>query len=397
MAHKLSKSNGQASAIRRISKRSIGQSRLLQLYVAAGGRCQFPGCALNVLEHPLTKQSVNHGEAAHIVAFSTRGARGRSHKRPRDIHELYNLMLLCGACHKLIDKHPEEYPVERLRAFKQTHEARIAQAVNTAITRATRTTLVRFVAPIGSRDVEIPNDHMLRAVFPNTADDRRCDISLRELSQLAESEIYSVGARLIEKRLREFFTTGNRVAPVEHLSVFAIGPIPLLMCLGFELDRNIPASIFERHHDTDDWSWKDESEEHAFQVLTHQQGLKPTEVALILSCSGRVHVSELPDQIGRDCAIYEIRPSSCNPSKNLVRTAATLASFKRAYEEARRQIAARHPQVGAIHVFPAVSPAIAVTVGRELIKKADPAMRVYDKRRGVWQYALEINTTEANK
>jgi hypothetical protein len=35
-------------------------------------------------------------------------------------------MLLCGECHHLVDVvHPERYPVEVLKKFKQEHEDRV--------------------------------------------------------------------------------------------------------------------------------------------------------------------------------------------------------------------------------------------------------------------------------
>ena len=55
---------------------------------------------------------------AHVVAFKKGGPRG-SGPRPEDINDVGNLMLLCPPCHKLIDTHPEKYPVSVLEKYKE--------------------------------------------------------------------------------------------------------------------------------------------------------------------------------------------------------------------------------------------------------------------------------------
>src|SRR5688572_21007736 len=90
----------------------------IQLFVRAGGRCEFAGCNAYLLEHHLTLTPGNFAQAAHIVAFSSRGPRADAKMSAAYINDLSNLMLLCQPCHKLIDDHPNDHPVNRLKRDK---------------------------------------------------------------------------------------------------------------------------------------------------------------------------------------------------------------------------------------------------------------------------------------
>ena len=83
-------------------------NRLL-LFVRAGGRCEFDGCNKDLLKHHVTLKEGNFAEMAHIVAFKPEGPRGKGGRRPAQINDVRNLMLLCPQCHKLIDDHPDDY------------------------------------------------------------------------------------------------------------------------------------------------------------------------------------------------------------------------------------------------------------------------------------------------
>lgn len=377
--------------IRRISRRNVGNLQVLQLYVAAGGRCEFPGCPNYLLSHPLTKRGLNHGEVAHIVAFSRKGPRGNISKRPAHINSVDNLMLLCGSCHKLVDQRRTEFPIQLLRKYKAQHEAQVRQAIEMVGVESKRTSIVRFVAPIGSAISDIPLNDARRALFPKIASDRPCDISLNEMHGIAEGSIYEQGAQLITTQFRGFLATASREEPIQHFSIFGLGPIPLLVHLGFTLGRNIPADVYNRQHQHDDWTWQTRAPTHDFDIARITNGSTPDSVAFLLSCSGQVNRDSLPLFFDDRFTIYEIKPRGCIPSKNVLRNPHTLEAFKSRYEEFRRTLAQSHRGIQTLHLFPAVPPAIAITLGRELIEKVDPKLRIYDWRRNEFVYALEVN------
>jgi hypothetical protein len=99
----------------------------------------------------------------------------------------------------------------------------------------------------------------------------------------------------------------------------------------------------------------------------------------------------LPAEIGAHFFVYSIHPCGVIPSKDVMRCEATLAEFKKAYEAFRALVRFQHADVQRIHLFPAVPPAIAITLGRELIAKVDPELMVYDWRCDHYIQALGVN------
>src|ERR1051326_7959906 len=79
-----------AQLIRPPSRRIPERTKVL-LAVRAGGRCEFDGCNNYLFEHPLTLQTGNFSQLAHIVAFSPRGPRSRAPLPPKLLNTESNL------------------------------------------------------------------------------------------------------------------------------------------------------------------------------------------------------------------------------------------------------------------------------------------------------------------
>lgn len=62
-------------------------------------------------------------QVCHIEGDKPDSARYRSEQHDRERHGFYNLILLCGTHHKIIDDDERSYTVERLRAIKAQAEA----------------------------------------------------------------------------------------------------------------------------------------------------------------------------------------------------------------------------------------------------------------------------------
>jgi len=72
---------------------------------------------------------------------------------------------------------------------------------------------------------------------------------------------------------------------------------------------------------------------------------------------------------------------------------ADLGRFSVAYQDLLGTIRDRHPGVASIHLFPAVPAPVAIACGREVLRKIDPAIHVYDfdKTESAYRYALKVN------
>jgi len=383
-----------ASAVTALhATRDIKSLTRLLLAVRAGGRCEFDGHNKFLFRHSLTLREGNFSQAAHIVAFSSKGPRGQAKKLSKnEINNVDNLMLLCQECHKLIDDYPERYSVSTLRAFKRRHEKRIYEL--TAMHPEHKTTAVVLKANVGSRAVDISTAQIQEAVAPRYVDSQEpCVIDLTALPDTGKTGYYETAVDAINEKVGRLYEDRVDGTSITHLSVFALAPIPLLMHLGNRLTDKIPADLYQRHRSPETWKWKKTGVPAKFSVQRKTDGTDVSKVALVLSLSGTIHDELLGPYIASDFSVYEITLDGAVPNPNFLRLRDDLMAFESMYQHALRLIAKNHPGLAEIHVFPAVPAPVAVACGRAVLKKVDPLLIVYDydKAAGGFRPTLRIN------
>ncbi len=97
------------------------------LWSRSGGYCQNPACQKDFFVFFENGQVASLEELAHIIAQSDHGPRGESNISAGGRDEYANIILLCPNCHALIDKSPQQFPVDLLHSWKQQHEEAIRQ------------------------------------------------------------------------------------------------------------------------------------------------------------------------------------------------------------------------------------------------------------------------------
>lgn len=380
------------SARRRVSSpvvraRGIRDLTRLALFVRAGGRCEFDGCNRYLLEHHVTLAEGNFGQMAHIVAFRQEGPRGRG-LRPASINSVDNLMLLCPGCHKLIDDHPGDYSRQALEEYKANHEARIKHVTDLGPDR--KTAVLVLQGRIAGQTVKVPFNQVIEATaprYPMTRDPLTIDLTGNPIFNEA---FVQTACETITARVSEFFRPEGEGARAGHVSVFALAPIPLLVWLGRQITNKVATDVYQRHRDTEDWTWKTSGSPVSYTVRRVRKGTT-RKVAVILSLSGTVSLSDLPGDVRRSSTIYEISLKNQVPRPTFLRLRTDLEAFRSVYQELLGRIVATHGLVRSIDLFPAIPAPIAVLCGRELLPKVHPALRVfdYDKANGGFTFQLE--------
>jgi hypothetical protein len=360
-------------------------TRLL-LFVRAGGHCEFDGCNRYLLEHHVTLTEGVFAEMAHIVAFKPDGPRGRSGARPVDISDVRNLMLLCPTCHKLIDDHPGDYTREALEKYKTSHEKRIRHV--TALGPDRKTEVLILKAPIRGDTVAVPFDQVVDATAPRYPSSREGTII--DLTSISDEDTAFIRAAkdTIARDVERFLGASGQGHKADHVSIFALAPMPLLVFLGRQLSNKIPSDVYQRHRDTEDWTWKRSGPPVKYVLKRRRSGRG--NIALILSLSGAVPLNALPK--GRSGTVYEITLQGATPKPTYLRTRRDLESFRLVYQEALGTIIQNHGLVKSIDLFPAVPAPVAVLCGRELLPKVHPRLRVYDydKTKDGFKFTLEV-------
>jgi len=353
------------------------------------------GCNKYLLHHALTKTEGNFAEIAHIVAFSSSGPRGNHPARPEDVHDPKNLMLLCRDCHKLVDDHPERYPVPVLKDYKRCHEKRIHHVTGLGPDMATA--IVQLKARIAGQAVDIPVAHVTTAIAPRyPIEVPGAVIDLSRFDDGDDAAYYKIAKQEIRSKIERIYEPGSDVEKANHISLFALAPIPLLIYLGSLLSNKIPVDLFQRHRNPEGWVWKRKGPSVKYRFRLRKRGINRKNVALIFSLSGHVDFATLPSRVQTDFNVYEIALANRTPSPGFLKQRKDLDRFRDVYRESLDKIHENHGVLAEILLFPAVPAPIAVLCGRELQPKADPKLVVYDydKAKGGRTRSLNVGRSE---
>ncbi|MBA7607001.1 hypothetical protein ES703_14153 [subsurface metagenome] len=370
---------------------SIPKEVVLKLWALTAGRCEFLGCNKPLWRDGLTWQEANFAHIAHIIAASSDGPRGDKKLSRKLAKDFSNLMLVCLKHHKLIDtkKYEKKYTVELLRSYKQSHEQRIY--TQTSMKEEMKTTILIFKAKVGDRMVDIPFFHTVEAVAPRfPADDKGIILDYTNLDASTNKNYWENLKSQIKCDIKLYLKNPH---DIKHLSIFAIGPIPLLIYLGKCIGNIIPIDLYQRHRDTQCWTWKFDkgSKNLNYIIKTRNTNSKVNKIILVLSLSGKIHLQEIKKLIPQSLPYYEITIK--NPTPLFLYSKDKLVNFQKIYRELITKIREKHGSKCQIHLFSAVPAPIAVSCGKELLPKVDPPIFVYDHvgdKQG-FKYALKVN------
>lgn len=373
--------------------RSINNETKLLLAVKSGGRCEFFGCNEYLFSDKITQESIKWGEFAHIYAFKEDGPRGYKKLRPTNINDVDNLMLLCPSCHTKIDKKKNLpfYTVESLRKQKKEHEERIKLV--SGFKNTNRTKVLGMSVSIENEAVCVAEDEITEALIAESRYQYQGKSDMIDFSSVPSknTQLYwKSNCKNIDVITEKFYEQLKRDG-LEHVSIFAIGPIPLLVYLGSKLENKIKTQLFQRHRDSESWKWNNGSGSVNYK-LNIINGKDKNKVALVLSLSGKIHRAHLPKEINENFYVYEITLGNQEPNFHFLKSKGDLVRFECTYSKALSEIRNKHPKLKEIHLFSAIPAPIAIACGRALNRKADASFKVYNPINGAqFKYALKIN------
>ena len=383
-----------------MSRTKIPPKTIVHLWIAAGGRCQYPGCNKPLYRDDLTLAKMNRANIAHIISDSPDGPRGDAVLSEQLAKDYSNLMLMCYDHHHLIDNEGlKDHPVEALRAMKAEHEHRIERV--TGIQWDRKTEVLIYTARIGDYFPCVTFSEAETAVLSNG----RCPVSpyTHELGrgncqlddsdeafwQQEEEHLRAV----IRERIIPPYERGNLKAP----SIFAIAPQPLLILLG-HLFRDISAAdIYQRHREPlpPSWAWQDHPE--GFEYGIERPDEAKGEPALVLALSAPVADERIFMQIGEDAAIWRITVP--DPNNDYLKSAKQLQQFRELIRPLLDEIKDKYPADTMLNVFPAAPVSVCVELGRAIQPKAHMPLRLWDENKdlGGFVHALDINLPQGDK
>jgi len=307
------------------------------------------------------------------------------------LHSVDNLMLLCPGCHKTVDKKdgPERYTAQLLHQMKLAHEARIELATEVAPSMASHVAV--YQAEIGRQRPAPAFADCRNALFPHRypAADSSIDLGTPKSPYADRSEQYWTFERDqlerdFDRRVRQPLDRGE----IEHLSIFALAPQPLLIDLGARLGDITQVDVFQLHREPPGWAWPIDGDTLEF-IVERPEG--PAEhVALVLAVSGTIVDDRITAVLGSDVAIWRV--TIATPHNESVKSRASLRRFRETVRRVLDDMKALHGADRIVHVFPALPASLAVELGRVRTPKAEMAWQLYDEQRelGGFQSAFPL-------
>lgn len=364
------------------------------LWGRAAGHCQF--CNTPVYRHERTKETVNLADLAHIIGFSKDGPRGERYLSKKLASDITNLMLLCKACHRTVDedqKRPRRdrrYTVGLLREWKAAHEERIRLAAS--ISPDKQSTILLYGANVGEHGGTLTYQSAAQAMFPEWFPRSDLPISLGlKNSHMRDKDaaFWELEPNQLRYMVRTQVYPAIEAGDIQHLSVFAVAPQPLLMLLGFLLSSLRPVEVYQLHREPQGWRWQLNPADIEYVVTPPERTGGPA--ALVLGLSGAIADSRVTAVLGADAAIWRVTiPTADN---DFLKSRQQLQRFRQCIRRVLESISEQVRRPEALHVFPAVPVAAAIEFGRAVMPKAHPPIKVYDEipQRGGFVYGLDLD------
>jgi hypothetical protein len=383
----MKKSANRSSAQKKATARSVGPgfievTRTIPapverlLWGRAAGRCEFSGCNDPLWKSLVTQETVNVAQKAHIYAFSSDGPRGNKGISKKDLNSIENLMLVCHRCHRKIDQHKDggRYTAALLKEWKAEHERRIE--IVTGINPSKKSHVVLYGANIGQHNSPLNFAACAHALFPNLYPADAAAIQLGSIDNSItddDQEFWRENARQLVTRFNQRVKDRLASGAIDHLSIFAIAPQPLLILLGSLMADITNAEVFQRHREPQTWRWPDPSRALEFEV--QEPSKKTGTPALVLSLSAPVTDDRITSVLGGDASIWKVTVRS--PNTDLIKSRAHLSEFRQTIRPLLDRIQAEHGQT-TLHVFPVAGVSAAVELGRVRMPKAHMPWQLYD-------------------
>jgi hypothetical protein len=364
-----------------------------ELWARAAGRCQFDGCNRPVFKSPVTQEQVNISEKAHIYSYSETGSRGLGPfiTNRKQINELTNLMLVCHDCHKTIDQdnEGERYSAELLIKWKDAHERRIA--IVTGVHPTKKSHVILYGANIGDQTSKLQPEAAKEALFPEwyPAEERSINLSMNWLGKDSDPAYWKTEAENLNTAFNRQIRPLVEGSECQHLSLFALAPIPLMTLFGSLLTDKVPAQTYQLHREPfQTWNWLAGPDNLSY--LVHRPVSSSHPPALIISLSDRIAPARITAVLGEAVSIWELTIE--RPHNDFLKSKEQLSQFRETIRQLIVDIGKSHGKHMPLAIFPAMPVACAVDLGRVRMPKADSSWIIYDQNKecGKFTRALEI-------
>ncbi len=138
-----------------MAERKYPERILKALWARSGGLCMLCKKPVVIIDDPRNPPTII-GEMAHIHGLKPNSPRYDPSMTDEERNSYENLLILCRNCHALIDKNPDKYPPEKLKAIKREHEKWVIEQWKISSSDVT------------FAELDVVIKYLLKANFPDT-------------------------------------------------------------------------------------------------------------------------------------------------------------------------------------------------------------------------------------
>lgn len=177
----------------------------------------------------------------------------------------------------------------------------------------------------------------------------------------------------LENKIRQDLFPFLRTAGVNHISLFGMAPMPLLVKIGTLLNEKYSVDVYQKHRNPDNWLMLEE-ETGSFIVNRPEDQTKAP--VLVLSLSDRI-IERITRYYENGASIWEVTVE--NPNMDMMRTKKQLEEYKRTIRDLLNEIS-RISDSPSINVHMAIPVSCAIELGRVWMPKPHKTLVLYDYR-----------------
>lgn len=359
-----------------MSKTQIPSQVKQQIWFAAHGRCEFRGCNKRLYTSGVTMEKCNISNYAHIIGDSPDGPRGNELSKTLS-KDPSNLILLCPECHDLIDSKSGEkkYTVEDLKSMKKEHEERIDFL--TGICPNQKSLVVAYGPKLGQDNQLFQKDVLNNIILPERypLDLNPIEIHMKNTALDESMQVYWQTEQLqIETLCRDKVIKTLESGACSHISLFPLGPQPLLIKLGTILNDRYNVQVYQKHREPDTWRWLENRSSN--NIIVEEPADKTKEPMLIIALSTQAIKARVLQRFGANASIWTI---TCDiPGNDMMESKYQLEQFRMAAREVMDDIKNSNLENIDLKIFMAAPASCAVELGRIRMPKADSKWVIFD-------------------
>lgn len=245
-------------------KERVSPSPKIQQQIWSDAKEHCEKCGENLTFHPITKERGRFGQIAHIEAC---GFGERHNKELENTNEIENLILVCYACHRIIDViNPEKYTVQVLKDIKINHEAKVKLLLSslkyteaTPLRISTRlsgddhvyATDSQIIEALNQKQLSISSNFLSKTLLTNPLEEKRTPHNAKYWDQFFA--VYQKDSAFINDQKNK---------PSE-LALFIYHGISDMIFLGSRFGDTVRVNLFQKHRKENDhfnWTWPNEND-----------------------------------------------------------------------------------------------------------------------------------------